>query len=363
MKNISKAGLGAVGAMVLILFQGTVAQADVQPQATDVTGVGSDTVQFGMDFLADGDVGGDPGFNATNETRRVINFDATGDACGGVTTNATIVMRANQAPVVRPNGSGSGIAALLADTGSTEQINYVRSSRLPTPAEQTTATTNGWGGLHVYQFATDGLQMMVSNLVTTDSPASLPVSTLVQIYEGNFVHWGDIPGYAGPAPTATIHPFIPQAGSGTRNFFLADLQAANGGVAITLGSNVGLMQEHDPTLIKSDPDAIAPMSLGRAAVLNTGYCGAANQNVIKLLTAAGTYSTVRGLFILVRQRDVSDTTGVGGIPFPWQVGGTKNWVQTLFSGPTSWIARGANNPLIAAAGLVPSYSDMGLAHS
>jgi len=363
MKNISKAGLGAVGVILLTLFQGTVAQADVQPQAADVVGVGSDTVQFGMDFLADGDVGGDPGFNATNQTRRALNFDATGDACGGVTTNATVVLRANSKPVVRPNGSGSGITALLADTGATEQINYVRSSRLPSTTEQQAATNNGWGGLHVYQFATDGLQMMVSNTVTSDAPNSLPVSVLVGIYQGSITTWGAVPGYSGPAPLATIHPFIPQAGSGTRNFFLADLQAANGGTAIVLGTNVQQMQEHDPTPIKADPDAIGPMSTGRASVLNTGYCGPANQNVIKLLTAAGTYSTSRGLFILVRQRDVADHTGIGGIGFPWQVGGTKNWVETLFSGPTSWVARSANAPLISAAGLVQSYSDMGLAHS
>ena len=119
------------------------------------------------------------------------------------------------------------------------------------------------------------------------------------------------------------------------------------------------------SLGKNDPDAIAPMSTGRASVLNTGYCGPANQNVVKLLTGTGTYFTTRGLYVLVRQRDVtanSVATG-GGLPFPWQTGGTKNWVQTLFSGPTSWVARGANNPLIASAGLTPSYSDLGLAHS
>jgi ABC-type phosphate transport system substrate-binding protein len=362
MKRISKAGLGVAGAMALVLFQGSVATADVQPQATDIVGVGSDTVQFGMDFLADGDVAGDTGFNATNQTRRVFNFDATGDACGAVTTNATVVLRSNSKPTTRPNGSGSGITALLADTGSVENINYVRASRLPTPAEQTTATPL-WGGLHVYQFATDGLQIMVSNSVATDAPAALADTTLVGIYQGTITTWGQVPGYTGPAPSATIHPFIPQSGSGTRNFFLADLQAANGGVAITLGAGVGAMQEHDPTLIKNDPDAIAPMSVGRASLLNTGFCGAANQNVIKLLTGAGTYSTTRGLYILVRQSDVNATTSTGGIPFPWQVGGTKNWVQTLFSGATSWVARSANAPLIQAAGLVPSYSDLGLAHS
>ena len=365
MKRISKAGLGAVGALAFVLFQGSVANADVQPQANDIVGVGSDTVQFGMDFLSDGDVAGDSGYNATNNARRVINFDATGEACGGATTNATVVLRAGSKPITRPNGSGGGITALLADTGSKETINYVRSSRLPTPAEQTTATNNGWGGLHVYQFATDGLEMAVSNVQTTNAPSALPLSVLVGIYSGNFLKWSDVPGYNGPAPTATIKPYLPQAGSGTRNFFLADLQSANGGTAITLGANVLAMQEHDPTNIENDPNAIGPFSVGRASVLNSGYCGAASQNVIKLVTGAPTvtYNVTRGLFILVRQRDVADTTGASGIAFPWVPGGTKNWVQTLFSGTTSWIGRSSNAPLISAAGLVPGYVDQGLDHS
>jgi hypothetical protein len=362
MKNISKAGLGVVGAMVFTLFQGSVAVADVQPQSADVVGVGSDTVQFGMDFLNDGDVAGDAGFNATNQTRRAINFDATGDACGGVTAGATVVLRANSKPVGRPNGSGSGITALNNDTGATEVINYVRSSRLPNAGEQTTATANGWGGLHVYQFATDGLKMMASNSVVSNAPAALSDTDLVKIYQGTWTTWGQIPGYSGPNPGNTIKPFIPQAGSGTRNFFLADLQVANGGTAIVLGGNVLAMQEHDPLLIKGDADAIGPMSTGRASLLNSGYCGAGSQNVIKLLTGTGTYATTRGLFILVRQRDVTanSVASGGGLPFPWQAGGTKNWVATMFSGTTSWIGRPSNAALITAAGLTPSYSDLGV---
>jgi ABC-type phosphate transport system substrate-binding protein len=363
MKTISKVGLGMVGALAVVMTQVSPAHADVAPQASDVVGVGSDTVQFGLDFLADGDITGDSGFNTTSTARRVFSFDATGDAAGKATANAQSVLRANSKPIVRPNGSGAGITALLADTGTAEVINFVRSSRLPSTAEQTTATNNGWGGLRVFQFATDGLQLAVAKSVTTNAPTSVKVGELVNIYSGTHTTWGQVPGYSGPAPTATIKPYLPQTGSGTRNFFLADLQAANGGTAITLGANVLTMEEHDPSLIQNDANAIGPFSTGRYAMDQGGYFGSGNQNVVALLTASGTYSTSRGMYVIVRQRDVADTTGVGGIPFPFQVGGTKNWVQTLFSGTTSWIARGANGPLIQAAGLTPSYSDLGLAHS
>lgn len=353
MKTINKIGLGVVGVLAIVLGQVAPAHADVAGQADDIVGVGSDTAQFGLSFLADGDVNGNTGFNNANLARRVVSFDSSGDANGGATTNATSVLRANSKPRTRPNGSGAGIAALNADTGTTKVINFVRSSRLPNAGEQTTAGLNGWGGLHVYQFATDGLQVAVSNAVTSNAPASLSVNDLVKIYDGTYTTWGQVPGYAGPAPTATIKPFIPQAGSGTRNFFTADLQAANGGSAVTLASSVGAMQEHDPTLIKSDPNAIAPFSLGRANLFNAAYFGAANQNQIKLLIGAGSYNVTRGLYVLVRESDVNSAT-------PWQVGSTRNWVKTLFSGSTSWIARSANAPLIASAGVTPAYSDLGV---
>lgn len=356
MKTSSKVGLGTMGVLALILTSVSPAHADVQPQASDVVGVGSDTVQYGIDFLVDGDVNGDTGFNNANPTRRAISFDASGDANGKATTGATVILRANTKPVTRPNGSGAGLTAMLTDTGATEVVNFARSSRLPSPGEQTTATNNGWGGLHVYQFATDGLTIAVSNTVVSHAPASLTPSDLVNIYQGLYTTWGQVPGYTGSAPTSVIKPYVPQTGSGTRNFFLADLQAANGGTAITLGANVTPMEEHDPTLVKGDADAIAPFSTGRVAMLNAGYFSVANQNAVTLLAGVGTYGTTRGLYVVVRESDVNSTVA-------WQVGGTKNWVKTLFSGPTSWVARSANGPLIAAAGLTPAYSDLGLAHS
>lgn len=363
MRTLSKVGIGAVGAIAIVLTQVTPAMADLAPQANDVVGVGSDTAQFGLEFLADGDQNGNVGYNSSNTSRRIVSFDSTGDASATTTAGATILLRANTKPVTRPNGSGAGITALNADTGSTETINWVRSSRLPTAAEQTTATNNGWGGLHVYQFATDGLKVAVSNTVTTHAPAALTPTDLVNIYNGTYTTWGQVPGYSGSASGNTIKPYIPQSGSGTRNFFLADLQAANGGTAITLGSNVLAMQEHDPALIKGDADAIAPFSLGRVNLLNSGYLGTANQNVVALLAGTGTYSTTRGLYVVVRQRDVADTTApvsLSGIAYPFQVGGTRNWVQTLFSGSTSWIARSSSAALIASAGVTKSYSDLGV---
>ena len=50
---------------------------------------------------------------------------------------------------------------------------------------------------------------------------------MVDIYKGDVTNWNQVGGTAG-----VIKPLIPQAGSGTRSFFVAQLKAANGGVAV-----------------------------------------------------------------------------------------------------------------------------------
>jgi ABC-type phosphate transport system substrate-binding protein len=209
--------------------------------------------------------------------------------------------------VTLPNGSGAGITALLADTGTKEQINFVRASRLPTAAECATAantTSNGvnWGSLHVYQFATDGLKVAVSNLVTTQVPV-LAKADLTKIYNGTWTTIDDVNAQVVPgAHTGTLlKPYVPQSGSGTRSAFLGDI-----GVT-TLGSNVLTSEEHDPSPIKSDPVALGPFSTGRINMLNGGYFGVANQNTV--VTQAGTgpggaaYALTRGLYVIVRERE------------------------------------------------------------
>lgn len=372
MRNSTKVKAGAVTATVAALAVGLAgpAFADQQPRNTDVVGVGSDTVQYVSNFVDDGAPSGLAGFNALNTARRVWSFDATADASGRTayqngssTALATqIVLRAGSKPVNRPNGSGSGISALLTDAG--HQIDFVRSSRLPKVSEQTTAAgTAGFGaGIHVYRIATDGLDLAVNN-AATNAPLGLSAAELVNIYNGTWTTWGQIPGYTGPAPANTIIPVIPQAGSGTRSDFLADLQAANGGVAITLGANVKVAEEHDPagiTAQASPADAIEPFSTGRYNLIQSGYFGTASPaNSVKLLTgtapdAAASYHLVRNLYILVRDADVTSTT-------PMQVGGSLNFVKTLFGTATSYYAKAANSGLFTAAGVTQSWADLGLA--
>src|SRR6266576_916649 len=79
-----KAGLGVATALALSLGMMTPAHADVQPQAADAVGVGSDTVQYVSDFLDDGQsflTTPALGFNSVSKPR-VFSFDASADANG-----------------------------------------------------------------------------------------------------------------------------------------------------------------------------------------------------------------------------------------------------------------------------------------
>jgi ABC-type phosphate transport system substrate-binding protein len=316
----------------------------------------------------------------------MLSIDPTGDALGRPTvlTNpaGSAVLRAGRLPVPRPNGSGAGITFLNTnDKVAPHQVNFTRSSALPTPTQQQAAVDNGWGGLHCYQMGVDGLQLAVSNLVPSNAGTSgMSASTLVQLYSstGSVRVWGDIPNYNGPTPAVAIKAVLPQTNSGTFSFFDAQLKAANGGTAIVYRTDANLVvaEEHDPSPIQSEPNAIGPFSTARFALLNGGYFGASLQNTVKLQappTNPNAFAVTRPVFIFVRQTSVTDHTGADGIAFPWRGTGAagQNWVEALFGpagtpsgSPGGFMARGSlARPLVEAAGFTYQYADAGLCHS
>lgn len=381
MRSINKrtAGVAALGALALTLGLVGTAGADYAPSGTDVVGIGGDTPQYDLDFGADGDISGDLGYNAANNVNKLVSFDATADGNGrtsylnGSTLaaplagNPTIVLRSGTAPVQRPQSTTAGIAALNADTGAIPKIDYIRVGRLPTAAEQATAASHGWGFLHVVQLGTDNLRIAAAT--TTNAPAGLTASDLIGIYSGTITKWNQIPGNSGGSAN-TIIPLIPPNTSVINTTLLNDLKAANGGVAITLGSNVLRVEQNDPTAVTSSPspaDTIVPFSNARLNLWNTGYFhspntvfpgGAALTPGIQVLTGTApsggaAYSGNLIHYVIFRQSDTTDG--------PWQPGSTKNWVQTLFSDPagTPFFKKSAASALLAAAGITPAYSDLG----
>ena len=370
-RSKSLLGLTAALSAAVTLATAAAAHADLAPTSGDAVGVGSDTVQNIVNFLADGDSAGDSGYNSTGPKNRLVSFDATPDAndragyLNGSTSaaplalNPTVVLRQGQHPVQRPNGSGAGVAALIADTAHT--IDFVRMSRLPKVAEQTAATNAaGVGALRVIKISTDNLKLATAT--TTNAPANLTAAQIVDIYKCNTTDWASVGGSAG-----TIAPQIPQSGSGTGDSFRADLQALNGGTAVTLGSCVTTVEENDPHSLNTNPNAVAPFSEGRKNLYDDGYF---NDPTVKFGTtpvplasgikfiAASTYTDTRGLYIVFRNSDVT-------LAKKFQPGGALNLVQDLFYNPTNvggatpYVKTDAGKAAIAAAGATPTYVDCG----
>ncbi len=273
-KSLAGAVTLAVTGSVLALSAGAAhAAVDVDdttftPTTTDVIGVGSDTSQNALFRLANS-------YNATVPAGqpRLSTYAATS---GGTIPLPT-------AAVTRPNGSGAGKNTLYG-AGNNTDVDFARSS-------SSLSTNEVNAGLQQFPFALDTLKLAVSNDVPSKAPTTITPAQMVGIYNGTIDDWSDIGGTAG-----AIEPKIPQAGSGTRSFFIAQLKAANGNVDVTLAATVQEVQEHDPTPIRNNPNAVAPYSAGRAGLAGTA------------LRLEGGFSADRALYNVIRQADLGNAT-------------------------------------------------------
>ena len=230
-----KLGLAAatvVAAVLPIALTATPAYADYAPNQGDIVGVGSDTLQYMINFMADGDAYGDTGYNQLGNKHKLVSIDATADANArlaygvdggqsGQTTctpgtgstagtgnqtgtntgipcvlNPTVVLRAGLQPVLRPNGSGAGFKALVQDmvaghnTPATEVINFARASS----AQTTTASLPAGVNLDQLSLATDTLPMLTSSGANPTNAVPLSASQLSLIYaanSGSCITWSD----------------------------------------------------------------------------------------------------------------------------------------------------------------------------
>lgn len=365
-RNKSLLGLGAVLTAALTVCSMGSANADLNPSPTDAVGIGSDTVQNMGNFLADGDNAGNPGYNSAFPKNRMVSFDATPDAndragyLNGSSAslpkalNPTIVLRQGLQPVQRPNGSGSGVAALVGDIGATHNIDFVRMSRLPKSGEYAlAAAAANVGPLRAVKISTDNLKLATAT--TTNAPATLTAAQIVSIYQCTTTDWMAVGGTAG-----TIVPQIPQSGSGTGDTFRADLATLNGGPTVTLGGCVQVGEENDPAVLASNPNAIGPFSEGRKNLYDSGYFNnpANKYGTPQVALTSGikfnsetTYTTNRGLFIVFRDNDTN-------APSKFQPGGSRNIIRDLFYNPgggAPFVQGASGQADITAAGGVATY--------
>jgi len=220
-----------------------------------IVAVGSDTTQDFMGSILNG--AGQYNVKAQQPTALTVPADAP--TC---TVAQTYHTPAGAGEVLAPNGSGAGRNALKAEetaaAGSPRGcIDIARSSGGPrgVGAGLDSAT------MQYYAFALDSVGVVSTSLA---APGTISQADLLKVYNCTFTDWSQLPG-GGSGP---IQRYIPQAGSGTRTFFISDLL---GGFDPTTVSNASCpavnqsFEENQATqvLLADHEKAILPYSTGQ----------------------------------------------------------------------------------------------------
>ncbi|MFC3578437.1 Ig-like domain repeat protein [Streptomyces yaanensis] len=253
----SSAALVAAAVVAGGLALASPASADPTPAGTfrQLVGVGSDTTQDVLNALAGDTVAGkDYAATAVKSASGagLASYDAIEPGTGS--TTSTIQTRSGGPSFLRPNGSGKGRLALsesltgdkYPDSSGVSvkgQVDFARSSGGPSTAG--TALT-------YIPFARDAVGVAVKGSALD----KLTVDQLHDIYSGTLTQVEGV----------TVHPKIPQSGSGTRKFFLS----AIGLTDATLSPNIPTVQENQADEVVTEDGALAPFSVGSWIAQNNG---------------------------------------------------------------------------------------------
>lgn len=235
-------------AAVASIVMGGVAYADpppgVTPRSNDIVGVGSDTTQFVMDRYSSN-------YNAKTPApvNKLYSWDAVKPGTNPPVSGDPIVTKAGCSPIARPNGSSAGIAALQASLAAGNGcIDFARSSR----AKKTDGSEDN---LAFIAYARDGVTWAAKP--STYTPVSLTPAQLASIYTCTKTNWKQIQA---TLPSNPIHPFLPQAGSGTRSFFLGAIGLTDATVGSCVNQSV---EENNGQALSGDVNALVPYSIAR----------------------------------------------------------------------------------------------------
>lgn len=279
MKGIKRVAAAVAGLSVAAALIGSgAAIADPNPNngpsPRPLQGMGSDTIQGVMDgisevalsggnpLIASWDVGG-AGFS-TRSTGCA--FTANGTA-GNPTSSA---YQDGQ----RSNGSGNGVKQLNASMTTGDPYfgctDFARASGVQ--AAQTY-------GMTYIPFAQDAVAFAVTN--TSNIPKQLSLADLKAIYTCQYPGFTTVQNGSGTWVTTQYHALLPQAGSGTRKFFLSALGIGDPGTANTAAtgclsdqkSRTGLggssiIEEHKGNVL--DDNSIVPISVAQYIAQSEG---------------------------------------------------------------------------------------------
>lgn len=380
-KNSALAGLAMV-AVAGLAFTGMAPAnaADTTPSGgvtlgQTLVGVGSDTTQWVMDQLT-------KDYNTYNSSLAtpgagMANFDAcvgnttanapglgdnpdgSGFPCGADSSGTKPGVKRNESVIDSSVGSagdqklpsGSGDGRTLLRTPSDPLFNDIAFGRSSGPINAADSAVEA-----ALPFAVD--KIVVATNPAGPAPASLTGQQVLRIFNGTYTNWDQVGGKNAP-----IHVYIPKSGSSTRNAFLGFLAALDGvteapGVDNDPSSHSGAyatwqgptatydptdtsvwktgttnVEEHDPSVIIADKDAIEPFSYGRAQMANK------NAQTVRI---EGGWSADRELYNVVRTQPINGANAPssynqsGGTPFLW--GKDSNALENVF-GPNGWICQ------------------------
>src|SRR5262245_44656017 len=252
----------------LVVATATPANAD---PATTYVATGSDTTQDVMNPMAAITGGGVFG-----------SWDAVNPGTPGV-FHDTINPKSG-CSMTRPNGSGEGVSALrkainpataatqLADPPEPGCVDIGRSSSGPGN------NANTAGGLVYIPFALDAVATATGGTTNIAQADGFTLTQLQQIYQGHPQTVGGVT-YDPNNPVGTgntpVNLYIPQPGSGTRNFWAGQMgiDPANLPVWVHDHSVVtnALVEEHDGTVYQGDPNGFGPFSIAQFVAQTNGH--------------------------------------------------------------------------------------------
>jgi phosphate transport system substrate-binding protein len=290
-KTAGRARAWLVGGMTAALVStafvvGVAGPASADP-TTNLVGVGSDTIQDVMNQIAITVGGGIIG-----------SYDAVNPATA---TAGDIISPKPGCTMTRPNGSGQGLAALraslnpnttagqLADRPEAGCVDFARSSSGPGSADKSVN-----GALVYVPFALDAVApatgpatavtgsdpAQATNITHADQFTLADLGTLyancAPVTEGGVTYTPD--GTTTDATHQPIHLYVPQAGSGTRNFWLQTLGISTSGSLppcvhdhVTINGQSVQVEEHDGTVFANDADAFGPFSIAQWVAQRNGH--------------------------------------------------------------------------------------------
>ena len=235
--------------------------ASAEPVSNSYVLVGSDTLQDSTNALLNGT-------SVSGSNVRV--FTASGSSIGSFDAFGTpaIQTKPGGAFFGRPSGSGAGVNALRASiTGNpysgnaavparaiSGQVDIARSSSGPG------TNANAAGKLLYVPYARDAVAYAYKG--GTAAWSNITATQLKQIFDGSLTSIDGV----------TVHPRLPQAGSGTRNFFLPAIGYAAGTTSAPGVSDTGnTTPENDATVLAAGD--IIPFSVASWVAQANGVTG------------------------------------------------------------------------------------------